>query len=64
MEGAFLPEGKTHPRRFFQYSVCVALLSYHSVKQKTIVFPQKKKKKMCEGACFPGLRCGILKQTA
>ena len=39
MEGAFLPEGKTHPRRLFQYYVCVAKLSYHSVKQKTIVFP-------------------------
>lgn len=38
MEGAFLPEGKTHPRRLFQYYVCVAQLFYHIQQRETIPF--------------------------
>ena len=38
MEGAFLPEGKTHPPRNLALFDCVAGLFYHSVKRITISF--------------------------
>ena len=39
MEGAFFQMAKRTLGAYFQYYVCVALLSYHSPHQKTIVFP-------------------------